>query len=87
MYEFAAHSCCSQLPQRVVLVALLRADRDLLDLVGGHHTGPPQAFDDSLCTDALFNQLFDFFEDLASENHHRRCAIAHLRILRSCNVC
>lgn len=86
MNKFTAHGGGSQFPQRLSLVALIGTDTNLFDLIDGHLSGPPQALNDGLCTNALLDLLFYLFEDLACQNNHASRTITHFRVLRACDV-
>jgi hypothetical protein len=59
----------------------LGADRDLLELVDSHSARSSQTLDDDLRAHPLLHVLFDFFQDLAGQNHDRGGAVAHLGVL------
>lgn len=68
------------------MVALVGADRNLLDLVDGHLRRPPQAFDDDLRADAILDVLLDLLQNLSSQHNDRCSSISYLSVLRSCDI-
>ena len=59
MYQLAAHSRGSQLPQRLPLSALLSVYSNLFDFVDGQVGSSSESFDDSLTADALIDKVPD----------------------------